>query len=101
MTGRCASAATPPTCVRRSSSCPTTATSTTGQGGQQVYNAAGDLIWVGGKQEGQEYGVAYAYRMIDIVRSEADLQNFAWYVDTTPSSGTIYGPGVWATLDGR
>ena len=68
------------------------------QGGQQVYNAAGDLIWVGGKQEGQEYGVAYAYRMIDIVRSEADLQNFAWYVDTTPSSGTIYGPGVWATL---
>lgn len=42
--------------------------------------------------------MAYAYRMIDIVRSEADLQNFAWYVDTTPSSGTIYGPGVWATL---
>lgn len=31
MTGRCASAATPPTCVRRSSSCPTTATSTTGR----------------------------------------------------------------------
>ena len=44
------------------------------QGGQQVYNAAGDLVWVGGKQEGQEYGVAYAYRMVDIVRSEADLQ---------------------------
>lgn len=70
------------------------------QGGQQVYNAAGDLIWVGGKQEGQEYGVAYAYRMIDIVRSEADLQNFAWYVDTTPSSGTIYGPGL-GDADGR
>ena len=68
------------------------------QGGQQVYNAAGDLIWVGGKQEGQEYGVAYAYRMVDVVRSEADLQKYAWYVDTTPSAGTIYGPGAWATL---
>ena len=68
------------------------------QGGQQVYNAAGDLVWVGGKQEGQEYGVAYAYRMVDIVRSDADLLNYAWYVDTTPASGTIYGPGVWATL---
>ena len=68
------------------------------QGGQQVYNAAGDLVWVGGKQEGQEYGVAYAYRMVDIVRSEADLQKYAWYVDTTPSAGTIYGPGAWAML---
>lgn len=36
--------------------------------------------------------------MVDIVRSQEDLQNYAWYVDTTPSSGTIYGPAVWNTL---
>ncbi|MFR7603176.1 MAG: hypothetical protein ACLUYV_05245 [Alistipes shahii] len=33
--------------------------------------------------------MAYAYRMVDVVRSEADLQKYAWYVDTTPSAGTI------------
>ncbi len=68
------------------------------QGGSQVYNpATGELHWVGGYQEGREYGEAYAYRMIGIVRSESDLQNYAWYVDKVPST-PIYGPGVWATL---
>ncbi len=68
------------------------------QGGSQIYDAAGNLIWVGGYQEGQEYGSVYAFQMVDIVRSQEDLQNYAWYVDTTPSSGTIYGPAVWNTL---
>lgn len=68
------------------------------QGGSQVYDASGNLVWVGGYQEGQEYGTAYAYQMVNIVRSEEDLQNYGWYVDTTPTSGTIYGPAVWNTL---
>lgn len=69
------------------------------QGGMQVYDSgSGKLKWVGGYQEGQEYGVAYAFRMVDIVRSNADLSNYAWYKDTTPQSGTIYGPGIWDTL---
>lgn len=68
------------------------------QGGSQVYDRSGNLVWVGGKQEGREYGVSYAYQMVDIVRNEADLQKYAWYVDTTPAAGTIYGPAAWATL---
>ena len=67
------------------------------QGGQQVWDPSGNLVWVGGKQQGREYGEAYAYRMVDIVRSEADLQNYAWYVDRVPSV-PIYGPAAWATL---
>lgn len=69
------------------------------QNGSQVYDPnTGELMWVGGYQQGQEYGVAYAYQMVNIVRSEADLQNYAWYVDKTPSKGALYGPAAWATL---
>ena len=50
------------------------------QGGSQVYNpVTGELMWVGGYQEGQEYGVAYGFQMMDIVRSDEDLQKYAWY----------------------
>lgn len=68
------------------------------QGGIQVYHPqTGELIWVGGYQEGQEYGDAYSTRMLDIVRSDADLQNYAWYVDKWPATPK-YGPAVWNTL---
>lgn len=69
------------------------------QGGQEVYDpVTGDRIWVGGYQEGQEYGVMYAHQMVDIVRSQEDLQKYAWYKDVTPKKGTIYGPAIWNTL---
>lgn len=69
------------------------------QGGSQVYDPnTGELIWVGGYQEGQEYGVAYAFQMMDIVRSNEDLAKYGWYKDTTPTAGTIYGPEIWNTL---
>lgn len=69
------------------------------QGGQQVYDPnTGALTWVGGYQEGQEYGVAYAWKMVDIVRSEEDLQKYGWYKDIVPTGGTIYGPAIWETL---
>ena len=69
------------------------------QGGSQVYNpVTGELMWVGGYQEGQEYGVAYGFQMMDIVRSDQDLQKYAWYKDVTPAKGAIYGPAIWETL---
>lgn len=69
------------------------------QSGTQVYDPkTGNLTWVGGYQEGQEYGVAYAFKMMDIVRSNEDLVKYGWYKDTTPSAGTIYGPAIWDTL---
>lgn len=68
------------------------------QNGMQVYNPkSGELIWVGGYQEGQEYGESWAYQMIGIVRDETDLTNYGWYVDKVPSK-PIYGPEVWKTL---
>ncbi len=68
------------------------------QGGSQVYDpVSGELIWVGGYQQGQEYGVSYAFQMVDIVRTEADLERFAWYVDKFPTK-SIYGPAAWNTL---
>ncbi|MBQ7194205.1 MAG: SusC/RagA family TonB-linked outer membrane protein [Bacteroidales bacterium] len=69
------------------------------QGGSQVYDPdTGELIWVGGYQEGQEYGVAYAWKMVDIVRGNEDLDKYAWYKDVIPAGGTIYGPAIWETL---
>ncbi|MFI3281370.1 MAG: TonB-dependent receptor [Rikenellaceae bacterium] len=70
------------------------------QGGQQVYDPnTGELIWVAGYQEGQEYGDLYGYQMLDVVRDNDELNaKYGWYVDETPSKGTIYGPEVWATL---
>ena len=69
------------------------------QGGQQVYAGRGsdDLIWVGGKQEGQSYGDFYGYKMMHIIRDAADLQNYADYVDKVPTKA-VYGPKAYAAL---
>lgn len=69
------------------------------QGGQQVYAGRGsdELIWVGGYQEGQSYGDFYGYKMTHIIRDEADLQNYANYVDMVPKT-PVYGPAAYAQL---
>ncbi|QBQ40954.1 SusC/RagA family TonB-linked outer membrane protein [Sphingobacterium psychroaquaticum] len=47
------------------------------QDGTQVYDpATGSLIWVGGLQEGMEWGDVYGFRMKGIIRNEADLSNY-------------------------
>lgn len=47
------------------------------QGGTQVYDpASGTLIWVGGLQEGMEWGDVYGYRAKGIIRNEQDLANY-------------------------
>ncbi len=44
------------------------------QGGFQVYDPkTGKLIWVGGLQEGQDPNVAYAYKAVDLYRTQAEL----------------------------
>jgi TonB-linked SusC/RagA family outer membrane protein len=48
------------------------------QGGMQVYDPkTGQLIWVGGYQEGQDPNVAYAFKAKGIIRSTADLNAYA------------------------
>lgn len=47
------------------------------QGGQRVYDpASGRIIWVGGLQEGQEWGSIYGYITDGIIRNETDLANY-------------------------
>lgn len=69
------------------------------QNGIQVYAGQGskDLKFVGGYAEGETYGDIYGYQMIHIVRDEADLQNYADYVDKIPGKA-VYGPAAYAAL---
>ena len=47
------------------------------QGGQQVYDPkSGSLIWVGGYQEGQEWGDVYGFVSEGIMRNATDLANY-------------------------
>lgn len=70
------------------------------QGGQQVWNPNNttELIWVGGYQEGQEYGAIYTYNAVQIIRDEADLEKYADYVDMFTTK-PVYGPNAYANLN--
>lgn len=47
------------------------------QGGQQIYDpATKKTVWVGGFQEGQEWGSVYGFVSEGIIRNEADLANY-------------------------
>ncbi|OJU29009.1 MAG: SusC/RagA family TonB-linked outer membrane protein [Sphingobacteriales bacterium 41-5] len=47
------------------------------QGGTQIYDpSTGRLIWVGGFQEGQEWGEVFGYVSNGIIRNENDLANY-------------------------
>lgn len=69
------------------------------QGGTEVYKGKGsnETVWMGGIQEGQSYGDIYGFQMTHIVRDEADLANYAYYVDKIPSQ-PVYGPAAYAQL---
>lgn len=47
------------------------------QNGQQVYDpASGKVIWVGGLQEGMEWGEVYGYVSDGIIRNQKDLEEY-------------------------
>jgi len=47
------------------------------QGGTQIYDPkTGRMIWVGGLQEGQEWGEVFGYVSDGIIRNEKDLANY-------------------------
>lgn len=47
------------------------------QGGTQIYDPkSGRMIWVGGLQEGQEWGEVFGYVSDGIIRNEKDLANY-------------------------
>lgn len=48
------------------------------QGGLQIYDPkAGQVVWVGGYQEGQPLGAIYAYKQVSIFQSESEIQKVA------------------------
>lgn len=47
------------------------------QGGQQIYDPkSGQIIWVGGLQEGQEWGEVFGFVSAGIIRTQRDLENY-------------------------
>ncbi len=71
------------------------------QGGFQVYDPnTKQLIFVGGTQEGQDPNVAYAYQAMGIIRTQADLDNYAssTFVDLLGARKLVH-PNVYAAMN--
>ncbi|MEJ5963908.1 SusC/RagA family TonB-linked outer membrane protein [Pedobacter immunditicola] len=70
------------------------------QGGLQVFDSAsGQVIWVGGLQEGQTLGDIYGYRQVSIFKDEADVAAVAG--NRRDAIAGITGPNLAAGLNGR
>lgn len=69
------------------------------QGGFQVYDPnTKELIWVGGTQEGQDPNIAYAYQAEGIIRTKADLDNYALKLKDLLGARTLVHPDVFNAL---
>lgn len=70
------------------------------QGGYQIYSPdAGEVIWVGGLQEGGQIGDMIAYRAIRVLRDWDDVwETIPNRVDEVLWSGTAYGPEIYASI---
>jgi TonB-linked SusC/RagA family outer membrane protein len=67
------------------------------QGGSQVYDPeSGKVIWVGGYQEGEEYGEVYAYKQERILRDWDDVNQTV--PDRYDAVALLYGPEAYAAL---
>jgi TonB-linked SusC/RagA family outer membrane protein len=72
------------------------------QGARQVYDPqTGNLIWVGGYQEGQEPGAIYGFKAEGIYRSDSDIPGDLIDRSRGNNGSTnrpLYGPAAWAAL---
>jgi len=70
------------------------------QGGFQIYDpSVGDLVWVGGLQEGQSLGAIYGFRQVSIFRDDAEVASVAG--NRTDAIARITGPNLPAGANGR
>lgn len=67
------------------------------QGGLQVFDPSkGELVWVGGYQEGQSLGNMYGYRQVRILKDWDDVrQNAGKFRDDIAG---LYGPELWEAM---
>lgn len=58
--------------------------------------------WVGGYQEGQEYGVIYGFKSLGIYKSESEIAgnliDKSTYTENGADAKVLYGPDAWAKL---
>ncbi len=67
------------------------------QGGIQVFDPkAGKLVWMGGYQEGQEFGDLFAYKHERVLRDWEDVN--ATVPNRFDNVAQTYGPVAWANL---
>ncbi|MDE5711901.1 MAG: SusC/RagA family TonB-linked outer membrane protein, partial [Bacteroides sp.] len=67
----------------------------------QVYNSAGELIWVGGQQEGQSYGDIYGFKAEGIYKSYDEIPGNLRDISSPNNNGrqiTLLGPDAWNAL---
>ncbi|NGY36889.1 TonB-dependent receptor [Flavobacterium sp. XN-5] len=64
-------------------------------GGSQVYDKNGNLVWVGGFQEGQDPNVAYAYVAEGIIRTQAELDDYALTLRDLIGARVLVHPSVF------
>lgn len=67
-------------------------------GGSQVYDKNGNLVWVGGTQEGQDPNVAFAYVAEGIIRTQADLDSYALQLKDLIGARTLVHPNVYNAM---
>jgi len=67
-------------------------------GGSQVTDKDGNLIWVGGLQEGQDPNVAYAYVAEGIIRTQAELDSYALKLKDLIGGKTLVHPDVFNAM---
>jgi TonB-linked SusC/RagA family outer membrane protein len=74
------------------------------QGAYQVYGGNNDTLWVGGYQEGQEYGAIYAFEALGIYVDDAQVADLAGNLVDKGTGGygsnnkVLYGPEKWALM---
>lgn len=67
-------------------------------GGSQVYDKNGNLIWVGGLQEGQDPNVAYAYVAEGIIRTQTELDAYALTLRDLIGARVLVHPTVFNAM---
>lgn len=67
-------------------------------GGSQVYDKNGNLVWVGGLQEGQDPNVAYAYVAEGIIRTQEELDAYALNLKDLIGARTLVHPTVFNAM---
>lgn len=70
--------------------------------GNKLSDGSYEKKWVGGYQEGQEYGVIYGFKSLGIYKSESEIAgnliDRSTYTENGADAKVLYGPDAWAKM---